>query len=115
MKRAFLLSAVLLFLFTPPAFGRMPELNVKAVCNARAADEKRLRSIPLQSIEECVHDEDAAKQELSSLWDSTSVPIRNQCESDARALGTTSYLDLVTCVQMADDIKSGSKKEAGKQ
>ena len=113
MKRAFLLFAVLLPLFTPPAFGGGPELNVKALCKARSADAKILRSPPDQSIADCVRDEEAAKQQLSTLWASTSVPIRNRCESDARSLGTTSYLDILTCMQMAEDedMKSDPKKK----
>jgi hypothetical protein len=113
MKRASLLFAVLL-LFTLPAFGRMPELNIKAVCKARAADAKILRSVPDQSDAECVRDEEAAKQQLSSAWESTAARRRNQCESDARALGTMSYLDLLTCVQMTGDLKPGAKKPSGK-
>ena len=115
MKRAFLLFAVMLPLSAPPAFGRAPELNVTAVCKARSTDAKILRSRPDQSIEECMHDEESAKQQLSSLWESTSAPIRNQCESDARSLGTMSYLDLLACIQTADDVKSDSKKATGKQ
>ena len=114
MKQVWLF-AVLLPLFTPPAFGRMPELNVNTICKARAADARMLRSAPIQSIADCVHDEEAAKQQLNALWESTSGPVRNRCESDARALGTTSYLDLLTCAQMADDLKSGPKKQTGKQ
>ena len=114
MKRALVLFAVLLHLFVPPAFGRVPELNVNAVCKARSADAKMMRS-PAQSIADCARDEEAAKQQLGTLWASTSVPIRNECESDARSLGATSYLDLLACIQMADDMKSGSKKETGKQ
>jgi hypothetical protein len=114
MKRALVLFAVLPPLFTPPAFGRVPELNVKAICKARSADARMLQSIG-QSIADCVRDEEAAKQLLSTLWASTSVPIRNRCESDARSLGTTSYLDLFACVQIAEDTKSGPKKETGKQ
>jgi hypothetical protein len=115
MKRALVLFAVLLPLFTPPAFGRVPELNVKAVCKARSVDAKVLQSTPGQSIADCVRDEEAAKQQLSTLWASTSVPIRNRCEIDARSLGTTSYLDLLACIQIAEDTKSGPKKETGKQ
>jgi hypothetical protein len=115
MKRAFLWFAMSLVPFTTPALGRMPELNVKAVCNARSADAKILRSAPAQSIADCVRDEEAAKQRLSSLWESTSASTRTKCEGDTRALGMTSYLDLLTCVQMADDMKSGPKKETGKQ
>jgi hypothetical protein len=106
MMRTLVLFAVLLLLFTPPALGRMPELNVKAICKSRSADAKMTQSAPLESIADCVRDEEAAKQQLSTLWASTSVPIRNRCESDARSLGTTSYLDLLTCIQMAEEINS---------
>ena len=115
MKRALLLFAVLLPLFTPPAFGGAPELNIKAICKARSADAKMSGSPPDQSIADCLHDEEAAKQQLNTLWASTSVPIRNRCESDARSLGTTSYLDLLTCIQMAQEINSSPKKETGKR
>jgi hypothetical protein len=115
MKHALLLFAVLPALFTLPAFARMPEINVHSVCNARAADAKILRSVPMQSIADCVHDEENARQQLSNVWESTPASTRRQCESDGRAMGTTSYLDLLTCVQMADDMKSGPKKQAAKQ
>ena len=115
MKHALVLFAVLLPLVTPPAFGRVPELNVKALCKARSGEA--LQSAPGQSITDCVRDEEEAKQQLSNLWASTSAPLRNRCESDARSLGTTSYLDLLACIQIAEDedMKSGPKKETGKQ
>jgi hypothetical protein len=115
--RALVLFAVLPLLFTPPALGQMPELNVKAICKSRSADAKIMQSVPLESIADCVHDEEAAKQQLNTLWASTAVPIRNRCQSEARSLGTTSYLDLVACIQIAqdEDMKSGPKKATGKQ
>ena len=115
MKRALVLFAVLLLLFTPPAFGGVPELNVKAICKARSADAKMMQSPPDQSTADCVRDEEAAKQQLSSLWTSTSVSIRNRCESDARSLGMKGYVDLLACIQIAEDTKSGPEKETGKK
>jgi hypothetical protein len=115
MKRALVLFAVLLLLFTPPAFGGAPELNVKAICKARSADAKMMQSPPDQSIADCVRDEESAKQQLGILWASTSVPIRNRCKSDSRALGTTSYLDLLTCIHIAEDTKPSPQKQTGKQ
>jgi hypothetical protein len=116
MKRALLLFSVLLAVSIAPASAGVPDLNVRAICKTRDADAKLFRSTTGQSIDECVHDEEAAKQQLNSLWISTAAPIRNRCESEARSLGTTSYLDLVTCIQMADelkdDMKPGSKKAA---
>jgi hypothetical protein len=112
MKQATVMLAfvALLSLLAPPTFGREPELNIKTICNSRAAVAKLLQSTADQSIADCIHDEEAAKEELGSLWTSTSAPIRNRCEADARSLGTTSYLDLVTCIQMEEEMKSDPKK-----
>jgi hypothetical protein len=111
MTRALLLSAMLLTPLMAPAFGQAPALNPQAICKTRAADAKMLGSAPAQSIEECVHDEEAAKQQLNSLWTSTSAQIRNQCRSEGRALGTTSYLDLLTCIQMVKEMKADADKK----
>ena len=113
MKHAFLLFAVLL-LFTPPAFGLVPELNVKALCKARSANAKVMGSRPEQSVADCESDEEAAKQQLATLWALTAAPIRNRCQTDARSLGTTSYLDLLSCIQIAEDTKSAPRPETGK-
>jgi hypothetical protein len=110
VKRAVLFFTGLLVLLTPPALGRMPELNVKAICKARSADATILRSVPEQSVADCVRDEEDKKQQLSPLWASTSVRIRNRCQSDGRSLGTTSYLDLLSCIQLAEDVKPDPKK-----
>ena len=115
MKRAAVLAVVLLSLSTPHALGRMPELSVKAVCKARSDDARKVKAPPDQSMTDCVRDEEAAKQQLNTLWESTSVSIRKRCESDARSLGTLSYLDLLSCIQIAKDLKSDSKKDAGKR
>jgi len=115
MKRAGVLLAVLLPLFTPPAFGRVPELNVTAVCKARWADARMMLSSPDQSIADCVRDEESARQQLNALWASTPVPTRNRCKSDARSLGTMSYLDLLACLQIAADTNPSPKKVAQKQ
>jgi len=115
MKRVLALLAISLPLFTPPAFGRVPELNIQALCKARSADAKRSHSTAGQSTAECEHDEEAAKQQLNTLWTSTAASTRDQCVSEARSLGTTSYLDLVTCIQMTDEIKSDMKKKTSNE
>ena len=107
---AFAAVAVLASLLTSPAFSGEPRLNVKAICKSREVDARMLRSTPVQSTEDCMHDEEAAKTQLSSLWSSTSASIRSRCISDAHSLGTTSYLDLLTCIQMEQEMKSNAKK-----
>ncbi len=112
MKQAPALLAffVSLTVFAPPSFGREPKLNVEAICRSRENDAKMLRSTPAQSRADCEHDERAAKDQLDGVWPSTSAAIRNRCQSDARALGTTSYLDLLTCIEMKKEMQSGSRK-----
>ena len=114
MNRAMVLLPVLLLLFAPSAFGQVPELNVKAVCKARSADAKMVKAPPDRSMTDCVRDEEAAKQQLNTLWESTPASIRKRCESDARSLGMLSYLDLLSCIQIGKDLKSDSRKDAGK-
>jgi hypothetical protein len=118
--RALLLPVVLLPLSAALASGgRVPELNVKAICKARDADAKLLRSTTGQSIDECVQGEEAARQQLNSFWSNTAAAIRNRCVSEGHSLGTTSYLDLVTCIQMVDElkdaIKPASKRKTAKE
>src|SRR6516162_9773962 len=115
MKRAAVLAVVLLSLSTPHALGRMPELSVKAVCKARSDDARKVRSPPDQSMTDCVRDEEAAKQQLNKLWASTPVSIRNRCESDTRFLGMRSYLDVLSCIYIANDSKLSPKKDAEKK
>jgi hypothetical protein len=112
MKRPILLLVTLLLLFAPSALGQAPELNVKATCKARSNDAKIVKSPPDQSMTDCVRDEEAAKQELNKLWASTPVLLRNRCESDTRFLGMRSYLDVLSCIYIANDTKPGPKKDA---
>ena len=106
MKVALLSLAVFGAQLTTPASDRLPELNVDAICKARSAEAKLMRIAETRSVAECVSDERDAKRELDTVWGSTSAPIRNQCESDGIILGTRSYLDLISCIQIANDTKS---------
>jgi hypothetical protein len=91
-----------------PISGHVPEMKVDALCKARSAGDKLMGLPEAQSIADCVRDETAAKEKLSAVWGTTSRSIRNRCQRDAVALGIRSYLDLLTCIQMADDVKSPS-------
>jgi hypothetical protein len=123
MKHALLLFSVLLALPAAPASASasagVPDLNIKAICKTRDADAKLFQSTTGQTVDECLHDEETARQQLNSLWNSIAAPIRNRCESDAHSLGTTSYLDLVACIQITDDLKDDlkptSKKKASRE
>jgi hypothetical protein len=53
-----------------------------------------------------MRDENAAQQQLRPIWLTSSNEVRNQCEGEATAAGIDSYVDLLTCLQMAHAGKS---------
>ena len=69
-----------------------------------------------QRVADCIQEEKASKEKLGTIWPAAAGSIRARCRADARALGTLSYVDLLTCLQLADDIKglSSDAKATGK-
>ncbi|MGY3239030.1 MULTISPECIES: hypothetical protein [unclassified Bradyrhizobium] len=85
-----------------PVSDRVPSLNVEALCKATADTDKAMNLAEPQSAANCMRDETAAKQQLDSIWQATSVALRDRCEGEATAGGFQSYVDLLTCIEMAD-------------
>ena len=105
--KALLASIVLLLAqLTTAAADTAPKIDSEKLCKARSDGVKMMKSAELESVADCVRGENDAKRQLGSVWDKTDSAIRNRCKAQAAALGTLSYLDLLTCIQMADDLKS---------
>jgi hypothetical protein len=85
-----------------PVSDRVPSLNVEALCKATADTDKAMNLAEPQSAANCMRDETAAKQQLDSIWQATSIAVRNRCEAEATTGGFQSYVDLLTCIEMAD-------------
>jgi hypothetical protein len=105
MKIALLSMAMLGSQLVTPVSDRVPKLNVEATCKASVATDKAMGLDLAQSYQDCMRDENAAQQQLASVWLANSAELRNQCEGEATAAGSDSYVDLLTCLQMADPAK----------
>jgi hypothetical protein len=108
MKMPLLLFTLLASQWTTAMADTMPKINSEKLCKARSASDRLMKFAELQSIADCVREENNAKQKLDSVWSTTDGKVRNRCKADAAALGTLSYVDLLTCIQMAEDLKSPS-------
>ncbi|UPT88521.1 hypothetical protein HAP41_0000005370 [Bradyrhizobium barranii subsp. apii] len=86
---------------TIPISDRVPIFNVEALCRDVSADDKASGLTLAQDAGECVRDETIAQQQLSSTWLTVPGPARDSCEGEAAAGGIESYVDLLTCLQMA--------------
>jgi hypothetical protein len=105
MKAAVLSLALFGSELITPVADHVPNIKSEALCKARSASDRFMNLPEAQSVADCLSDEQSAKDKLDTIWGQTAASLRNRCQSDAAVLGTTSYLDLLTCIQMADDVK----------
>jgi hypothetical protein len=104
--RALLLSlAVLGGELTTAVADGLPRINIESLCRTRSAEDRMMKLPEAQSVQDCIQDEKNAGDKLGALWPAAAGSIRARCRADAVALGTLSYLDLLTCLRMADDVK----------
>jgi len=59
------------------------------------------------SFEACMKDEQNARAQLAATWDRFAGPQRDNCvQTENNTGGPPSYVELLTCLQMAQDAKS---------
>jgi hypothetical protein len=60
-------------------------------------------------VAKCVEDEVAARAELPPLWIQSSVANRASCVRETTIDGSPSYVELLTCLEMARDVKKAPR------
>ena len=58
------------------------------------------------SFEACMKDEQSARAQLAAAWERFAGPQRDNCVQAENTGGTPSYVELLTCLQMAQDAKT---------
>jgi hypothetical protein len=89
-----------------PVGDRVPVINVEETCKATAATDKAMNLDFPQSVENCMSDENAARGQLAAVWADYPASTRDRCEREATLVGTGSYVDLLTCMQMTNPTAS---------
>jgi hypothetical protein len=87
---------------------QLPVLNVDQACRgiARQAAGPGERGGPDLSLEGCISSEQAIRQRLVRRWSTFAPADRTECVGEATAGGEASYTDLLTCLQMARDVRN---------
>jgi hypothetical protein len=87
----------------------VPEFDIARGCrldSAQAFDP----SLGLNAtIKKCVADEQAAIEELRKQWPQFQEADKTQCIGETKIGGTASYVDLLTCLHLAQDARQQSK------
>jgi hypothetical protein len=100
-----MLNPVQLFLFASLPFitiaDSVPKFDIARECRSEGGSQVML--------EICAEDEAAARDQLQPLWIQSSAADKASCVRETSMDGTPSYVELLTCLEMARDVKKTPK------
>ena len=98
-----------------PVADDVPTLNVEQVCqgiaqqggvtfhDAAVGEEKK----------NCIDSEQATRDQMVKEWSTFAAPDKVACISESRTGGESSYTELLTCLEMARDVRSMNNGQKG--
>ena len=84
-----------------PVSDQVPTFNVEPSCKGAAAASTQM--VDAQSYPACMDEENAARRELVSIWQTFRVADRMSCTAESSSLGIASYVELLVCLQIAQN------------
>jgi len=101
---ALLLGAHLLM----PVADSVPTLNVDQVCQgiAQQGGVSFHDNDVAEEKQNCLDSEHAIRDELAKEWSNFSSADKTACTNEARMGGDSSYTELITCLEMARDVRN---------
>jgi len=100
-------------LLIPVADG-VPVLNVEQVCEGIAKQGGVTFRDPAvaQEKKNCLDSEQAIREELVKQWSSFDPADKISCVNESKMGGESSYTELLTCLEMARDVRAMRKEQA---
>jgi len=91
-----------------PAADSVPSLNVEQVCQGIAQQGGVTFHDPqiAQEKKDCLDSEQAIRDELSKQWSNFNATDKVACTNESRMGGDSSYTELLTCLEMARDVRA---------
>ena len=91
-----------------PAADSVPTLNVEQVCQGIAQQGGVTFHDPqiAQEKKDCLDSEQAIRDELVKQWGNFNSSDKVACTNESRMGGDSSYTELLTCLEMARDVRA---------
>jgi hypothetical protein len=91
-----------------PAVDKVPSLNVEQVCQGIAQQGGVSFRDPNIAVEKknCMDSEHSTRDEIAKQWSSFSAADKTACTNEATMGGESSYTELLTCLEMARDVRA---------
>jgi hypothetical protein len=90
-----------------PVADRAPQFNTEPTCRGAATASTAIRS----DRDVCMQKEKDARAELDRQWAGFPAPDRSRCVEGTAAGGIPSYVELLTCLEMAKQARNLPKDE----
>jgi len=84
---------------------QIPVLDVNPVCHGIATQGELEEGLRQTSFQQCVQSEQATRDEIKKEWSTFSASDKNHCVALAKTGGEASYTELITCMEMARDVR----------
>jgi hypothetical protein len=83
----------------------IPTLDVNPVCHGIAMQGELEAGLQQTSFQQCVQSEQAVREEVKKEWSTFSTADKTHCVALAKTGGESSYTELLTCMEMARDVR----------
>jgi hypothetical protein len=113
--RSYFAPAIAIAMIMPALSARsddIPTLDVRPVCRGIASQSELEAGLQRTNFEQCVQSEQAVREQIKKEWSSFSTADKNHCVSLAKTGGESSYTELITCMEMARDVRALRSAEA---
>ena len=98
-----------------PVAGSVPVINVEPVCQGIAVQGGSSfhdYTAIAKEKQDCLQTEKEVRDQLVQRWSSFTPTDKNACINEAEMGGDSSYTELLTCLEMAQDVRDLGKDEA---
>jgi len=102
-------------LMMPVVADGVPQLNVEQVCEGIAKQGGVTFHDPAiaQEKKNCLESEQAIRDELVKQWSSFTAADKTSCVNESKMGGESSYTELLTCLEMARDVRAMRNDQQG--
>jgi hypothetical protein len=90
-----------------------PVLNVAPLCHGIVGQSSLQEGLASVTFDECMKAEQADRETMIKEWSTFSSDDRTHCINEATMGGSSSYTDLLTCLEMARDVRQLKSETAG--
>jgi hypothetical protein len=90
---------------SPARSDDIPTLDVNPVCHGIAMQGELEAGLQQTSFQQCVQSEQETREQIKKEWSTFSASDKSHCVALAKTGGESSYTELITCMEMARDVR----------